>query len=102
MGIAKLYSQSGGGNSFKINAMIKSYYVAANETITKGDFIELDETGTQVRKTTTSDIYGVAKTSGAGGSKISAYVLSDETYVTADGKTFETSNGDLFLLWDTN
>ena len=99
MGIAKLYSQSG-GSGFKINGMTKSYYVAANETVTKGDFIEFveTETETQVRKATTSDIYGVAKSSGIGGNKINVYVLSNGTYVMADGKTFVTANGDVFLL----
>lgn len=72
MGIAKLYSQSG-GNGSKINGIIQDYYVYAGENVEKGDFVELltgsngDETETQVRKATTSDIYGVAKTSGMGG-----------------------------------
>ena len=76
MGIAKLYSQSG-GSGFKINGMIKSYYVAANETVNKGDFIEFveAETETQVRKATTSDIYGVAKTKGTGGDSTGHKVL---------------------------
>ena len=97
MGIAKLYSQSG-GSGFKINGMVKSYYVAANETVTKGDFIEFVETETQVRKATTDKIYGVAKSSGVGGEKINVYVLANGTYVMADGKTFVTANGDVFLL----
>lgn len=72
MGIAKLYSQSG-GNGFKPNGIIKDYYVYAGEKVEKGDFVELltgsngDETETQVRKATTSDICGVAKTGGEGG-----------------------------------
>ena len=73
MGIAKLYSQSGGNGGFKPNGIIQGYYVYAGERVEKGDFIELltgsngTETETQVRKATTSDIYGVAKTSGVGG-----------------------------------
>ena len=72
MGIAKLYSQSG-GKGLKINGIIQDYYVYAGETVKKGDFVELltgsngAETETQVRKATTPDIYGVAKTSGTGG-----------------------------------
>ena len=68
MGIAKLYSQSG-GNGLKINGITQSYYVATDETVNKGDFIEFVETATetQVRKATTSDIYGVAKSGGTGG-----------------------------------
>ena len=72
MGIAKLYSQSG-KNGFKIDGITQGYYVYAGETVEKGDFVELltgfngKETETQVRKATTSDIYGVAKTSGEGG-----------------------------------
>ena len=72
MGIAKLYSQSG-GIGLKINGIVQDYYVYAGEIVKKGDFVELltasngVETETQVRKATTSDIYGVAKTSGTGG-----------------------------------
>ena len=72
MGIAKLYSQSG-KKGFEINGIIQDYYVYAGETVKKGDFVELltgsngAETETQVRKATTSDIYGVAKTKGVGG-----------------------------------
>lgn len=71
MGIAKLYNQSGSGG--KINGIIEDYYVYAGEKVEKGDFVELltgsngDETETQVRKATTSDIYGVAKKRGVGG-----------------------------------
>ena len=71
MGIAKLYSQSGSGG--KINGIIEDYYVYAGETVKKGDFVEIltgsngAETEKQVRKATTSNIYGVAKTSGTGG-----------------------------------
>ena len=36
MGIAKLYSQSG-GNGFKINGIIQDYYVYAGEKIEKGE-----------------------------------------------------------------
>lgn len=71
MGIAKIYSQSSSG--MKINGIIEDYYVYAGERVKKGDFVELlvgsngEETETQVRKASTSDIYGVAKTSGTGG-----------------------------------
>ena len=39
MGIAKLYSQSG-GNGFKINGIIEDYYAYAGENISAGDFVE--------------------------------------------------------------
>lgn len=39
MGIAKLYSQSG-GNGLKINGIIEDYYVYAGENISAGDFVE--------------------------------------------------------------
>lgn len=99
MGIAKLYSQSG-GSGFKINGITQSYYVATGETVNKGDFIELVETEneTQVRKATTADIYGVSKSSGVGGDKINVYVLATNTYTMADGNILTTSNGDVFLL----
>lgn len=76
MGIAKLYSQSGGGNEFYINGTIKKYYVYAGEKVKKGDFVEIligsngAETEAQVRKTATSNIYGIAKTSGKGGDNV--------------------------------
>ena len=82
MGTAKLYSQSG-GSGFKINGIIEDYYVYAGETVEKGDFVELltgsngAETETQVRKATTSDIYGVAKTSGMGAYKTIEYTIPE-------------------------
>lgn len=39
MGIAKLYSQSG-GNGLKINGIIEDYYAYAGENISAGDFVE--------------------------------------------------------------
>jgi hypothetical protein len=60
---------------------------------------------TQVRKATTSDIYGVAKTSGEGGDEtghkdiIRVYQpYPEKRLVMADGNTLVTSNGDVFLL----
>ena len=38
MGVAKLYSQSGGGT--KLNGIIKDYYVYAGEKVSTGDFVE--------------------------------------------------------------
>ena len=82
MGIAKLYSQSG-GSSFKPNGIIQDYYVYAGERIEEGDFVELltgsngAETETQVRKATTSDIYGVAKTKGMGAYKTVEYTIPE-------------------------
>lgn len=100
MGIAKLYSQSGGGNGFKINGVTDSYYVVEGETVNKGDFVEFVETATetQVRKATTDKIYGVAKSSGVGGKKINVYVMVNSVYVMADGKTLVTSDGNIFML----
>lgn len=90
MGIAKLYGQSGSGG-FKPNGIIQDYYVYAGERIEKGDFVELltgsngDEKETQVRKATTSDIYGVAKTSGMGAYKIVDYTVEDGESVSEGG-----------------
>ena len=60
---------------------------------------------TQVRKATTSDIYGVAKTGGEGGDStghkdiIRVYQPYPENLlVMADGNILTTSNGDVFLL----
>lgn len=78
MGIAKLYSQSGGGG-FKINGVAADYYVAEGETVNKGDFVELVETTTspQVRKATTSDIYGVAKVDSVPTYNIIEYIIPE-------------------------
>lgn len=104
MGIAKLYGQSGSGG-FKPNGIIQDYYVYAGERIEKGDFVELltssngDEKETQVRKASTSDIYGVAKSSGGGGDIIKVYQpYPEKRLVMADGNILTTSNGDVFLL----
>lgn len=97
MGIAKLYGQSKGTSGFKINGIIQDYYVVSGATVKKGDFVEIINE-TQVQKATTSQIYGVAKTSGTGGNKISVYVVSSGNYVMADGKIFATSDGKVFLL----
>ena len=64
MGIAKLYGQKASG--MKLNATVKEYQVYSGATIKAGDFVEI-VSGTQVRKTTTSQFDGVAKTSGVGG-----------------------------------
>ena len=60
---------------------------------------------TQVRKATTSDIYGVTKSSGVGGDEtghkdiIRVYQpYPEKRFVMADGNTLVTSNGDVFLL----
>ena len=67
--------------------------------------VSIAEYETQVRKVTTSDIYGVAKTSGTGGDStghkdmIQVYQpYPEKRFVMADGNTLVTSNGDVFLL----
>lgn len=100
MGIAKLYSQSG-KNGFKVNGITQSYYIATGEIVSKGDFIELVETESepQVRKATTANIYGVAKSGGVGGDMIRVcQPYPEKRLVMADGNILTTSNGDVFLL----
>lgn len=67
--------------------------------------IVINEYETQVRKATTPDIYGVAKTSGEGGDEtghkdiIRVYQpYPEKRLVMADGNILTTSNGDVFLL----
>lgn len=70
MGIAKLYGQKASGTN--INGIIKNY--TATENISAGDLVEIVNE-TNVRKTTTSQFDGVAKTSGATNVLVSVYTL---------------------------
>ena len=73
MAEAKLYGQNKGGMS--INGIIKDYYAYAGENISAGDLVEYvngiasktEDYETQVRKVTTGQFDGIAKTSGEGG-----------------------------------
>lgn len=73
MGIGALDYQ-GVKSGLKINGATQSYYVAAGEKVSTGDFVEFvngihgGATETQVRKATTLPCKGVAKTGGWGGS----------------------------------
>ena len=75
MGQLKIYGQKTLINNFQINATIKTYPVAANETITAGDLIIIEEG--YVKKITTGQFDGVAKTSGTGAANaiIEVYTL---------------------------
>lgn len=69
MGEAKLYGKSGGG--MKIDGIIASYPVYTGQTINAGDFVEIID-GT-VRKVTTQNFSGVAKSGGSAGAVIRIY-----------------------------
>lgn len=89
MGQAKLYGQKSSG--INIKGIIQDYYVYAGEKVSAGDLVEYitgignstQEYEQQVRKTTTSQFDGIAKTSGVGGDstshndKIKVYIKID-------------------------
>ena len=64
MGQLKIYGQKTLINNFQINAIVKTYPVAADETIIAGDLIIIEEG--YVKKATTGQFDGVAKTPGTG------------------------------------
>lgn len=72
MGQAKLYGQKTSGGLF-VNGSIKDYYSA--EKILSGDLVEIVGE-TQVKPTTSPKFDGIAKTSGAEGTKVSVYTLN--------------------------
>lgn len=99
------------GNMFIAHSYSTSYHLyaqiwgidEANNVPTNN--VTISEYETQVRKVTTSDIYGIAKTSGEGGDStghkdmIQVYQpYPEKRFVMADGNTLVTSNGDVFLL----
>lgn len=89
MGIAKLYSQSG-GNGFKINGIIKDYYAYAGENISAGDFVEFingvasQTTGTSSDTQISSNTYS--------GYRISATALNENRVFIAHNYGNSSSN----------
>ena len=74
----KLYGQNQGGG-LKLNGSIKEVYT--EESITKGDLLEY--IGNKVRKTSTSQFVGVAKSGGIAGALINMWTLgAQEGYIT--------------------
>ena len=97
MGIAKLYGQKASGTN--INGIIKKYN--AIEDIAPGDLVELINE-TDIRKTTTSQFDGVAKTSGMGGHAVLkqediipkswSTVTTGTSYISSDGVKLTASS----------